>query len=168
MPREHERESSGKTNEHESRVDMYWTGAVLRGKRLENILLWTRTRVVCLSIGSSQALRICSKRRLCSFYFNTGLNSGTLMLARQGRSHLSTNPTRLTIIDLERQKTERTANKAYINVQKDTYVVMRAIMGDSIRLPGASCAPTTKTQPNKDDLGSRPQCLPSGEQKSSE
>ena len=76
--------------------------------------------------------------------------------------------TRLTIVNLERQKTERTANKAYINVQKDTYVVMRAIMGDSVRLPGASCAPTTKTQPRKDDPGSRPQCLPSGEQKSSE
>ncbi|KAL2054386.1 hypothetical protein ABVK25_005527 [Lepraria finkii] len=76
--------------------------------------------------------------------------------------------TRLRIVDLERQKMERTTNKAYINVRKDNQVVMRAIVGNSIRLPGASCVPKTKTQPRKDDPGSRPQYLPPGEQKPSE
>lgn len=50
MPREHERESSDKTFEHESRDDMYWIGAVLNDKRLENILVDENTSsvFVCL------------------------------------------------------------------------------------------------------------------------
>ena len=142
MPREHERESSDNTIEHESRDDMYWIGAVLKDKRLENILLWTRTRVVCLSVyGIQPGLADIFGATLMFIAFQCWTEQRDTYACWARLVSSVDESTRLRIVDLERQKMERTTNKAYINVRKDNQVVMRAIVGNSIRLPGASCVP---------------------------